>query len=177
MAVTLRPLLAVSALSSLCLMIVPPSEAQSSNRELAADYFSAVLRGNLRGAGGKPFRLQIECVSSKGQKSSAVNPNEYLGTDGEPPRCIISKLKLTISGNPILFPKRGVHDLANATIPTGVYLTTYADTVVLHLRGGDGSGAYKVRFIIEHGRVTAREVESLDSEGKPHIRREDLRDH
>ncbi len=157
-------------------MIVQPCAAQSSSHELAADYSSIVLGGNLRGAGNKPFRLQMDCFASTGQQASAARRSfDYLGTDGEAPRCIISKLNLTIAGKPIRFPERGLEDIANVTIPTGVYLTTRGDTVVLHVRGGDGTGAYKVRFLIERGRITAREIETLDPEGNPQVKREDLR--
>lgn len=175
MAATRIHLLAVSMLLLLSVTNVAPSAAQL-RPELAADYSSAVLTGNLRGPGKAPFRLEIDCVPSAGlESSSGTQSLVYLGTDGESPRCIVSKLRLTIAGKPVQFPKRGVEDLANAAIPSGVYLTTRAEAVVLHVQGGDGSGAYKARFFIEGGRVTVREIERLDQEGKPQVKREDLR--
>lgn len=143
--------------------------------ELATDDSSIVLTGNLRGPGKKQFRLAIDCLPSSASKSrTGDKPRYYLGTDGGSPRCVLSNLTLTIGGDVVHFPKRGIEDLANVTILGGVYLSSRAETVVLHIRGGDGTGSYKVRFMIEQNRAIAREIEQMNPAGELKVIRQDL---
>jgi hypothetical protein len=165
-----RRQLAVSVLALFACGIAQPGVAQQPV-ERAADYASVVLTGKLRDAGKTPFRLEIDCIALRESKGAS---REYLGTDGETPRCVLGTLSLALGGKEVRFPKVGVEDLGNIAIPQGVYLTSRADTVVLHVRGGDGAGAYKARFLIDGYRVTAREIERLDREGNPQVRRQDL---
>jgi len=163
--------------SALLLFGVMPTSlgAAQQGLELAADYSSAVLIGNLRGPAKEPFRLEIDCMPPPGSKPlPGTEVLGYLGTDGEAPRCLVSTLKLAIGGKAIRFPQRSIADLGNVVIPRGVFLTSRDRTVVLHIKGGDGAAAYEVRFLIEQGRVTFREVETMDVEGELGVKCESL---
>jgi len=83
-------------------------------------------------------------------------------------------MTMTLDKRSVDLPKRGWVDLSNVSLPTGVFVTSRQDSVTLNLEGGDGSGSYKVRFVIRGGKVVRREAETMDEEGELQVETMDL---
>jgi len=136
--------------------------------ELPADYDSVQMSGKLRNS-GTSFSVYLKCIPVNQATKEAAASVKYLGTDGAVPNCVVDSMSLTLNGRPIQFPAKTYADLVDVTLPRGVYLTTRGNTVVLHVFGGDGAGAYKVRYLIERQRLAAREIEKLNEKGESQV--------
>ncbi len=143
---------------------VASASAQGAPQEIPVDYDSVRMTGKLRGTGAS-FTVYVRCVPFK-QAARPISSVEYLGTDGQDPNCVVQSMSLTLNGKPVQFLAKSYADLADVTLPRGVYLTTRGNIVVLHVLGGDGAGAYKARYLIERQRLVAREIEQLNDKGE-----------
>ena len=158
-----------SALGVVCMCVSLVAEEIVDS---VAEYSVIHLEGRLRCASKTPFDVEVECRPVQG--TDTYESRDFLGTDGYAPRCVVSRMTMTLDKRSVDLPKRGWVDLSNVSLPTGVFVTSRQDSVTLNLEGGDGSGSYKVRFVIRGGKVVRREAETMDEEGELQVETMDL---
>jgi hypothetical protein len=156
-------------LSSFVLGVLPPMAGAADTGqpvERAADYSRETLSGALRDSQKTTFELKVACP---------VQPEQSTSDSGRPPGvhkktgCLVSELELTLNSRSVTIPPPALSGLSDAAIPLGVYLSTQGQEVVVHLKGGDGEGAYEARLFVADGRVVRREVHTYDKDGNPNV--------
>jgi len=157
-----RVLLLACLLSSMLLWAQSPPE-------IPVDYEQVDLIGVMRGTGER-FSLSVSCLPRNHEDGRAPAVS-FLGTDGQKPKCVMQHPRLTVGGDLVPLPGKSYSDLADIALPRGVYVTSRTGLFILHVEGGDGVAAYKVRFMIKNKHVVAREVEALDASGETKVAR------
>ena len=119
---------------------------------------------------GKNIKLLVDCVENKDFKITRdVKGRSFIGTDGEPPICVLSELRVNVDDRALPIPNRAIVDLSNVRLD-GAEIKVRQEQLLIRLRGGDGLGSYSVRFIFEKGILIRREIEDRDSKERIRIR-------
>ena len=139
------------------LAIFSSSSQASAPGETGIAETSAVIRG-------EKINVRINCAENIDFKilSDEVG-RAFVGTDGEPPICIFREFHVDIGGRAIAVPKRAIADLSNVRIDRAE-INEQNGRLFVGLNGGDGLGAYYVRFIFEKKILVRREITDRDDQ-------------
>lgn len=160
-----KPVRQNSVVLALALFSSLACSAAAELQEQVVDYQSVKFSGKFPDGRGT-FDLQVACNETPVAAAPSV---KFLGVDTDGPACVVRVFSLSLNGKAVFVPPKSYADLANVTIPGGVYLMTRGDLIVLHVHGGDGESAYKARYLIKGHGLVSREVEELGADGEPSI--------
>ena len=124
-------------------------------------YTAVVLEG--RTQGGVEFKLAIR---TRAFAESESREKRYWGTDGWEPDRLILDLSLMAGTVSVKVPDSAVADLADPTLPAGVFLTEKDGRILVHIKGGDGTGSYEAVLETCEGSVSARRISYFNPEGE-----------
>jgi len=124
-------------------------------------YTALVLEGTTQA--GTEFKLEIRT-----RAFAASDPKEkwYWGTDGLEPRRLIEDLSLVVGAVRVKIAESAVADLANPTLPRGVFLTEKDGRILIHISGGDGAGSYDAVLETCEGSISGRQVSHFNPDGE-----------
>lgn len=146
------------------LVLLPALVAEASDQiEQVSVYRSLSVSGTL--ANGTQFTLIIELSPYNCSEIRRNDKTEYWGIDRACPDTTIKKLELYVDNKLVVIPKSAYSDLADVTLPSGVYVMQLGTEVRLYVRGGDGVASYTALILIVGGKAVSRSIEYLNSEG------------
>ena len=84
---------------------------------------------------------------------------DYWGTDDgrRPPNTIVTRLTVAIGRDTVLIPFGAYGDLSE---PDSVWVSCGGSGATVYLRGGDAAGSYDASFVVLHGMLYKRRVQS-----------------
>lgn len=145
----------------------------SDIHESVVFYDGLELKGELEG--GQRFFLCIDMMHYN--KDIKEKPSKFWGFDKDYPTYVIKKLTLTVDGKKVIIPPKAIEDIADIVLPYGVFLMQKGKDVLLHVKGGDGAGAYHATFTIKRQRVVSRVISFINTEGLDMKEMESYADH
>jgi hypothetical protein len=125
-------------------------------------YDGVALYGKLNN--GTQFESTIFIESYKDVGSKPIK--KFWGFDRDKPTYSIKTIKLTIGGKDALIPDEAIIDLADVTLPRGLYIMQNKQELVLYIKGGDAASAYKAALRFRDYKLVSRTIEFLNTEGE-----------
>ncbi len=96
----------------------------------------------------------------------------YIGTDGWNPATLIDSLGLNVRGRSIVIPEKSYSDISISGFDC-IWLEEVKDTLIIVIRGGDGTASFWARLYCVEGKVTERQIISFNPDGEFDVHRID----
>ncbi len=84
---------------------------------------------------------------------------KFWGSDYPEPRYIIKELSVIVKGQKLIIPRDAIKDLADLSLPWGLYLKQTTGAIVIYIEGGDGVSAYRAALKFVNNKLVSRTIE------------------
>lgn len=148
---------------SIIFLVQPYCFGKDTSSDKVVFYNGVTLYGKLND--GTEFESTIFIEPYKDDGSKPIE--KFWGFDREKPTYSIKTIKLKIDRKDALIPNGAIVDLADVTLPRGLYLMQNKYELVLYISGGDAASAYKAALRFKDNKLVSRTIEFVNTEGEP----------